>query len=86
MPLSKEQEIKMYDDTIATKTIVAQIEKRLEKGDERLDDCGKRLNDVESEQKLLKGKIGFIVLILSVCFTAALHAIGWIVSHFWGKS
>ena len=93
MPLSKQQEEEMYGKTIKSARDITWIRERLEKGDERQDKCderldksGKRLNDLETEQKLLKGKLGLVVLILSACFTAALHAIGWFVSHFGGKS
>jgi hypothetical protein len=90
MSLSKEQEEEFRKLTIQSARDITWIRERLEHGDKRLDDCddrmdksSERLGDLEAEQKLLKGKLGFVVLILSVCFTAALHAIGWIVSHFW---
>ena len=93
MTLSDEQVGEMYTKTIEAARDVTWLCKRLEKGDERLDNCDdrmdkshERLSALEAEQKLLKGKLGFVVVLLSVCFTAALHAIGWIVSHFGGKS
>ena len=80
----------MYTKTIETARDITWLCKRLEKGDTRLDivdtridECRDLLGELEAEQKLLKGKLGFVVLILSVCFTAALHAVGWILSHFW---
>ena len=93
MALSEHQEAEMYGKTIKTARDITWIRERLEKGDKRLDNCdermdksGKRLNDLETEQKLLKGKLGMVVLILSACFTAALHGIGWLVSHLGGRS
>ena len=83
MPLTEEEERKMYDDVLKTSWTLDQVKERLEKGDETLDDHAERLRTLESNQKLLNGKLGWIVLGMSVCFTAALHAIGWIVSHFW---
>jgi len=92
MTLSDEQQERQYDDTLKTRRDLEWIRERLEKGDKRLDDCDERmdrssekLGDLESELKLLKGKLGLIVVILSVCFTAALHAVGWIISLFGGK-
>ena len=93
MGLSREQEEEFRKLTIQSATDITWIRERLEHGDKRLDDCdermdksSERLGDLEAEQKLLGGKLGFIVLGMSLCFTAALHAIGWVVSHFGGKS
>ena len=83
MGLSKEQEEKMYDNTLTACESISWIKERLEKGDETLGDHAKRLRSLESNQKLLNGKLGWIVLGMSICFTAALHAVGWIVSHIW---
>ena len=86
MSLSIEREEEMYTKTIETARDITWLCKRLEKGDTRLDifdtridECSDLLGELEAEQKLLKGKLGVVVLILSVCFTAALHTIGWFV-------
>jgi hypothetical protein len=86
MPLTEEEERQMYNDTLKCAWTMTQVKERLEKGDETLDDHAKRLHSLESNQKLLNGKLGWIVLGMSVCFTAALHAIGWVISHLGGKS
>jgi hypothetical protein len=90
MAWSDEQKQEYYKVTTQSARDIKWIRERLEKGDKRLDDCDDRmdkssekLGELEAEQKLLTGKLGFVVVILSVCFTAAIHAIGWIVSHFW---
>lgn len=83
MSLSEEEERKMYDDVLKSAWTLDQMKERLEKGDERLGDHEGRLFALEGDQKLLRGKLGFIVLGMSVCFTAALHAVGWVVSHIW---
>lgn len=90
MSLTDEKLDEMYDDILKTCRDMGWVRERLERGDKRLDNCDERmdkssekLGDLESELKLLNGKLGLIVVILSVCFTAALHAIGWIISHFW---
>ena len=83
MPLTEEEERQMYNDTLKCAWTMDQVKERLEKGDEALDDHEGRLVTLEVDQKLLSGKLGIIVLGMSICFTAALHAIGWIVSHVW---
>jgi hypothetical protein len=83
MPLTEEEQRKMYDMVLKSDWTLDAILGRLQKGDEALGDHEERLVSLETDQKLLNGKMGFIVLGMSVCFTAALHAIGWVVSHFW---
>ena len=90
MTLSKEQEEEICRLTVQTARDITWIRARLERGDKRLDDCddrivrsSERLGDLEGEQKLLKGKLGAIVLFLSLIFTGLLHVMGWAVSHFW---
>ena len=73
----------MYNDTLKCAWTMTQVKVRLEKGDEALDNHEGRLVSLEVDQKLLSGKLGWIVLGMSICFTAALHVIGWVVSHFW---
>ena len=79
MPLSEEQEEKMYDSALVACESLKWIRARLDKGDKKLADCDERLGILEDERIVLKGKLGAIVIIMSVCFTAALHAIGWFV-------
>jgi len=93
MPLSEIKEEEMYVKTVETARDITWLRERLEHGDKRMDNCDKRMDEssekldvLETEQKLLKGKLGLVVLILSAIFTAALHAIGWVVSHLWGKA
>lgn len=83
MPLTEEEQRRMYNDTLKCAWTMTQVKERLEKGDETLDDHSERIRSLEGDQKLLSGKLGIIVLGMSICFTAALHAIGWIISHFW---
>jgi hypothetical protein len=82
MPLTEEEERQMYNDIQKCAWTMDQVMKRLEKGDGALEDHDGRLVSLEVDRKLLNGKLGWIVLGMSLCFTAALHAIGWIVSHF----
>lgn len=83
MTLSEEEEREMYTKVLKTDWTLDIVKGRLEKGDETMGDHTERLCTLEGDQKLLKGKLGFIVLVMSICFTAALHAVGWIVSHIW---
>ena len=86
MALSKEQEMKMYDDTIETRTIVNQIEKRLEKGDATLGDCKERLRILETEHSMLKGKLGAFIFGLTFIVSLLVNGILWAYSRLGGKS
>ncbi len=83
MPLTEEEEREMYLNINKCAWTMTQVKERLEKGDGTLDNHEGRLVSLEVDQKLLSGKLGWIVLGMSICFTAALHAISWVVSHFW---
>jgi hypothetical protein len=83
MPLTEKEQREMYTDIQRCAWTMDQVKARLEKGDESLDNHEGRLISLEVDRKILNGKLGWIVLGMSLCFTAALHAIGWIVSHFW---
>ena len=84
MALSKEQEMQMYDDTIETRTIVNQIEKRLEKGDMTLGDCQERLRILETEHSMLKGKLGAFILGLTFIVSLLINGVLWAWSHLGG--
>ena len=86
MPLTEEEERQMYNDTLKCAWTMDRVKERLEKGDGTLDNHEGRLATLEGDQKLLSGKLGFIVVGMSICFTVALHTIGWIISHLGGKS
>ena len=93
MGLTESKEEEMYTKTIETARDMTWFRERLEHGDERMNNCDKRmdltsekLSCLDGEWKLLKGKLGLFVLLLSAIFTAALHAIGWVVAHFGGKA
>ena len=83
MPLTEEEERQMYLNINKCAWTMDRVEARLEKGDGTLGNHEGRLVSLEVEKELLNGKLGWIVLGMSICFTAALHAIGWVVSHFW---
>lgn len=82
MQLSEEEEREMYNDLQKCAWTMDQVMKRLEKGDVALSGHDSHLVSLEVDRKLLNGKLGWIVLGMSICFTAAVHAVGWLVSHF----
>jgi len=82
MTLTEDQETRMYDGTIETKVIVSQILARLKDGDEKLDDCQKRLRDLEAEHSLLKGRLGAFILGLTFIVSLLVNGILWAFSHF----
>ena len=85
MALSEEQEGEMYRDTIKTATIVSQLQTRLEKGDKQIESCNKRLNDLEIEHSLLKGKLGAFILGLTFIVSLLVNGILWAWSHIGSK-
>ena len=85
MALSPEQEGQMYRDTIATKTIVSEMKERFEKGDKKIEKCNERLNDLEIEHSLLKGKLGAFILGLTFIVSLLVNGVLWAWSHLQGK-
>jgi len=85
MPLSGEQEIEMYRDTIATKTIVSEMKERFEKGDKQIEKCNERVSSLEIEHSLLKGKLGAFILGLTFIVSLLVNGILWAWSHFGSK-
>jgi cytoskeletal protein RodZ len=83
MSLSKDQEDEMFKSSIETNMTLKEIKERLEKGDKTLYCHGKKLWALEKDNEVRNGKLGLIVLIMSLIFTGVLHAIGWVISHFW---
>ena len=86
MALSKQQEEEMYANTLAACTSITWIKERLEKGDKRLDDCNARLNDLEIEHSMLKGRLGAFILGLTFIVSLLVNGVLWAYSHFGGKS
>jgi len=84
MGLTEEQEIKMYDGTIETKVIVAQILERLKDGDEKLKDCQKAISHLKIEHSLLKGRLGAFILGLTFLVSLLVNTILWAWSHLGG--
>ena len=85
MPLSEDQEVEMYRDTIATKTIVSEMKERFEKGDKQIEQCKERLNDLETEHSMLKGRLGAFILGLTFIVSLLVNGILWAYSHFGSK-
>ena len=85
MPLSKDQEAEMYKKTLESSKSIEWIRERLEKGDERLDDCHDRLRLLEGEHLLLKGRLGAFILGLTFIVSLLVNGILWAFSHFGGK-
>lgn len=83
MALTEDQEDKMYRSSIETNMTLKTIKEQLVKGDKTLHCHAKRLGVLESDREVRNGKLGLIVLVMSLFFTGILHAIGWLVSHFW---
>ena len=85
MTLSEQQEEEMYRVTIRTAAIVEQTQERLEKGDRRLEDCTERLNELESEHSILKGRLGAFILGLTFIVSLLVNGVLWAWTHLGGK-
>jgi hypothetical protein len=84
MPLSETQEEEMYANTLTACTSITWIKERLEAGDKKLLDCDKRLNDLEVEHSLLKGRLGAFILGLTFIVSLLVNGILWAWSHIGG--
>ena len=81
MPLSDEQLVEMYKASLQCSINMDNICKQLEKGDEKFEEHRKRIGQIETEQSLLKSKIGAFILFLTLCATIAIQGIGWGLTH-----
>ena len=86
MGLTKEQEEEMYRDTIATKTIVCEMKKQLEKGDMQIENCKDGVNALKIEQALIKGKLGAFILGLTFIASLLVNGVLYVWSHLGGRS
>ena len=85
MPLSDEQLVEMHEKVIQDNTNINWIRDDLEKGSKKFIELRERIAIVESEQSLLKGRIGAFVLFLTLCGTIVVQGIGWIITHFFSS-
>jgi len=83
MPLSEKQLEEMYKSVIKDNTNITWMREELEKGGKKFREQDRRINKIEGEQSLLKGKLGAFVLFLTLCGTIMVHGIGWLLSHLW---
>ena len=81
MSLSDKQLEELHKDTITNRRDIKWIRERLEAGGDTMDDLYGKINRIEREQLLLKGKIGAFVLFLTLCATMAIQGIGWLLSY-----
>ena len=58
---------------------------RFEKGDKQIEECNKRLINLEIAHSLLKGKLGAFILGLTFIVSLLVNGILWAYSHFLGK-
>jgi len=83
MPLSEEQLEKMYEKTLESSTILILVREQLENGNKEFKVHEKRINAIEKEQSLLKGKVGAFIIFLTLCGTIMVQGVGWILAHLW---
>ena len=95
MPLSEKQLELLYQKTerlcekianasteiTEASTNISWIRGDLEKGAEKFGEHEKRINKLEDDQALLKGKLGAFVIFLTLCGTILIQGIGWVLTH-----
>ena len=81
MPLSEQQLKEMYDASLRCSINLDNIAIQLGKGDEKFGKHEGRITQIETEQSLLKSKIGAFILFLTLCATIAIQGIGWGLTH-----
>lgn len=86
MPLTDAEQREMYDKVLKSDWTLGTIKERLAAGDKKLIDCDKRLNDLEIQHSLLKGRLGAFILGLTFIVSLLVNGILWAYSHFGGKS
>ncbi len=81
MPLSEEQLEEMYKASLKCSINLENIREQLDKGDDKFGEHGKRITQIETEQTLLKTKIGAVVIFLTLCATIIINSFGWVLTH-----
>ena len=85
MPLSDQQLEEMYKRVIKDNTNISWMRENLEKGGKKFEEHEKRIRRIETEESLLKAKIGAVVIFLTLCVTIVINSFGWFIAHFWGR-
>lgn len=86
MALSEQQLEEMYKASLRCSINLTNICKQIEKGEGKFDKHEGRLTQLESEQSLLKGKLGAFILILTLCATILINGFVFIIGHLFGKT
>ena len=86
MALSEKQLEDMYEASLRCSINLTQICKQMENGDIKFEKHEGRLSELESEQSLLKGKLGAFILILTLCATIIINGFVFIIGHLFGKT
>lgn len=85
MSLTDEQCAELYKKVIEDNTHLTWIKDRLEKGDTAFEGFDKRLVKLESEQSLIKGRLGAFILGLTFFISLLVNGILWMFSHLGSK-
>ena len=85
MGLSEEQTEELYRTTLKNRTDIGWIRECLEKNNRTMVNLSKRQSILESEQSILKGKLGAFVLVLTLGATVIINGFMWVSGHFMAK-
>ena len=85
MPLSEDQLEDLYKTTLENRKDIEWIRGCLEKNNGAMLSLTKRQSALESEQSILKGKLGSFILVLTFAATLLFNGSLFILSHFRGN-
>jgi hypothetical protein len=81
MALSEKRLEELYAKTVETAINIQWMREKIENSEKRFYDNEKRITQLEREQSILKGKLGTLIIFLTLCTTILIQGIGWILSH-----
>lgn len=82
MPLSEKQLEDLYKKTVETSINISWMRDQLQKGDATFLNLEGRIEQIELEHSLFKGKLGAFIIFFTFIITTMINGIGWIISHF----
>ena len=85
MPLSEDQLEDLYKTTLENRKDIEWIRGCLEKNNGIMANLSKRQSALESEQSILKGKLGSFILVLTFAATLLFNGSLFIISQFRGN-
>lgn len=84
MALTDEQWDELYTTSIENRKDIAWIRKGMDQHTKEIDDCRDRVNDLEINQGVQRGKVAFLAVTVTTILTIASNAAFWLYGHVGG--